>query len=98
MITAYLTSLYQIKSMTLYQYKRLTEADQFDVLWNYGEFLLHRETSLFKFILYQVDGFYVEVRYEVAKNEIVGLRSFFSTSNLDPYLEQIDCSALYNFY
>lgn len=55
------------------------------------EFLLQIERiAEHKILLYQIDGFYVEVYYNKEHNDIRKFRSFSSTNQLDPYLGQID--------
>lgn len=41
-------------------------------------------------ILYQLDAFYVEVKYDADGNEILGLRSFLNVNRLEPYLKDIN--------
>jgi hypothetical protein len=41
-------------------------------------------------LLWQVEGFYVEVFYDGVENEIIKIRSFISTYGPEPYLKQRD--------
>lgn len=75
--------------MTLYQYNQLTRLEQFENLWKKGVFLTNRIELPFKYALYQIDSFYVEVRYDSKENVLMGLRTFSTTNPLEPYLEQI---------
>jgi hypothetical protein len=50
--------------------------------------------SKFCLITYQVDSFYVELFYQGQQNMISKLRSFSSTTQLEPYLEAVDISGI----
>ena len=76
--------------MDLHSYKALDQQDQFDILIEVGVLLLDRIDNACSYLLYQIDGFYVEVGQRLDVNEISGLRSFNSTDLLEPYLESID--------
>jgi hypothetical protein len=75
--------------MTLYQFKALDEFEQHEVLWDKGVFITHRAEAGCTLMLYQIDGFYVELTYDSDMNKIVGLRSFLNTNRLEPYLKNI---------
>ena len=75
--------------MTLYQFKALDENKQYDALWNKGVFIAGRVTEEHKLLLYQLEGFYIEVKYDGDMNKIVGLRSFIIVGQLEPYLKNI---------
>jgi hypothetical protein len=76
--------------MTLYEYKQLDETEQATTLWNQGAHLGERFNGEHNILLYQMDGFYVEVFYDPDRNAIVRIRSFRNTGQLRPYLDQID--------
>ena len=75
--------------MTLYEFKALDETVQYDVLWEEGVFIADRADAGYTLILYQLDAFYVEVKYDADGNEILGLRSFLNVNRLEPYLKDI---------
>ena len=75
--------------MTLYQYNLLGEAEQLERLWNEGVFLMYREQLPLKYGLYQLQSFYIEVKYHSEDNALQGLRTFISTNQLEPYFAQI---------
>jgi hypothetical protein len=75
--------------MTLYEFNLLSENDQAEVVWS-GSHIGERTENEYEILLYQVDGFYVEVFYHKEQNQIVRFRSFSSLNQLNPYLEQID--------
>jgi hypothetical protein len=76
--------------MTLYEYKQLEETEQAIALWDKGVHLGERFNGEHNILLYQMDGFYVEVFYHPDCNAIVRIRSFKSTGQLLPYLDQMD--------
>jgi hypothetical protein len=82
--------------MTLYQFNVLSESEQAATLWEIGIYLTDREDHIFKYALYQLEGFYVEVWYHKEFNAIQRLRSFSSVSQLEPYLKRIDISEISN--
>jgi hypothetical protein len=82
--------------MTLYQYilnlGNLQEKEQAEVLWEMGVHLGERFDGEHKILLYQIEGFYVEVFYHQEQNKLVRLRSFRSVDQLRSYLERIHVS------
>jgi hypothetical protein len=75
--------------MTLYQFNMLDKTEQAEAVWN-GVHIDNRQDDQHNILLYEVDGFYVEVFYHRTYNVIVKFRSFSSTTQLAPYLEKID--------
>jgi hypothetical protein len=80
--------------MTIYQYKVLQEKEQAEVLWEMGVHLGERFDGEHKILLYQIEGFYVEVFYHQEQNKLVRLRSFRNVDQLRPYLERMDITQL----
>ena len=80
--------------MTFLQFKSLTPYKQFEVLANKGVIVANRITTTFKFLLYQIDSFYVEVKSNLFESKIEGVKCFFDTEELDPYLENITLADL----
>jgi hypothetical protein len=64
--------------MTLYQFNGLDEMEQAEAVWS-GVHLGDRQDDLHNILLYQIEGFYVEVYYNRQHNEIVRFRSFFKS-------------------
>ena len=75
--------------MTLYQFNALNEMEQAEVLWSKGVHIGERIDAEHKILFYQIDRFYVEVFYHQDYNVIRRMRSFASTDQLGPYLDQI---------
>jgi len=76
--------------MTLYQFNALSEEEQANLLWDKGVHIAHRSDETIKYILYQLDAFYIEVWYAYEDNNILKFRTFSSTDALEPYLQQIN--------
>ena len=66
--------------MTLYQFKLLRERDQYNTIWEKGILVDARITEQYKFLLYRVETFYVEIQYSCGSNKIMGLECFVDLS------------------
>ena len=80
--------------MTLYDFEELDVQDQADSLCEHGVFLSERKNERYLILLYQIDGFYIEVYFNKDKGKIVRFRSFLSPDQLFPYLKKINIDAL----
>jgi hypothetical protein len=80
--------------MTLYQYILLDDVEQANTLWEHGVMIAERREAAIRYLLYQIDKFYVEVRYNTIQNQIHSLTPFESTNRLAPYLELMDIGDL----
>jgi len=76
--------------MTFLQFKSLSSFKQFEALSNKGVMVPNRITTVYKFLLYQIDSFYVEVKSNLFESKIEGTKCFFDTQELEPYLEDIE--------
>ena len=74
-----------MSTLSLYDFKLLTDHEQYDVVFSEGTFIdaLIEENS--GYALYAVDLFFVEIKYDVAKNKIVGKTSFVTGDKLNSY-------------
>ena len=59
-----------------------------------GVYLCGRHIPHYGLFLYAIDGFYVEVYYHQQKRKVTELKSFTDTAYLEPYLQDIDLTAL----
>lgn len=75
--------------MTIAQFNSADEMEQAEALWEKGVHIAEREDEVHKFILYQLDSFYVETWYHKEYNVIRKFRTFEDTEELTPYTEQI---------
>lgn len=83
--------------MTLDEFSRLDDAGQAEELIDRGVFLTERMYKNFSIFLYQLDGFYVEIYHNLRFNVMQGMRSFSEQDDLEPFLESIDISSLYQY-
>ena len=81
--------------MHFYEFLQLNETEQIELLWYNGEQIGRRKDEDHLILLYQVEGFYVEVFYHNKERAIKKYVSFECIERLDPYLEQIDLSPIY---
>tara|TARA_B100002049_G_C15813438_1_gene263898 strand:- start:23 stop:265 length:243 start_codon:yes stop_codon:yes gene_type:complete len=71
--------------MTLYEFKLLPEQEQYNKLFNEGDFLTYRLRPTSRFALYALEKFFVEVEYDPKNNKIINAVSFISGKKLDKY-------------
>jgi hypothetical protein len=83
--------------MNFYDFLQLDETEQVEVLWYNGEQIGRRREGEYLILLYQVEGFYVEVFYHSKLREIKRYLSFDCTERLEPYIENIDISCVYRY-
>lgn len=80
--------------MTLKEYKQLEPDEQTSFLSRKGVSVAERQVGPYLIVLYQVEGFYVEVFYNKDNYQMAKLVSFYNTMLLEPYLAQIDIKSL----
>lgn len=78
------------------EFRQLNETEQVELLWYNGEQIGRRKEDDYLILLYQVEGFYVEVFYHRKERAIKKYMSFdCNDSRLDIYLDKIDLSPIY---
>ena len=78
------------------EFLQLDETEQIETLWYNGEQIGRRTEQGYLILLYQVEGFYVEVFYHRKERAIKKYVSFdCADDRLLPYLEKIDISAVH---
>ena len=80
--------------MTLEQFRSLPKDMQRKVVKHCGVFLFGRTGVGVNVMLYQVEGFYVEIYFNDKMSVALRLRCFEDTVHLDPYLRMVDVSEL----
>ena len=79
--------------MTLQEFRSIDKDDQYITVWERAVLVADRENEEFKYILYQLDSFYIELR--LSKHSFLEvLTSFSRDRRLTPYLENIDLGEL----
>ena len=71
--------------MTLYEYKILSEDEQYDTVFAKGKFLDIVIEGNSKYVLYAIDKFFVEVNWDIKQDEIIGKGVFKEGDSLDKY-------------
>ena len=81
--------------MTFTEYSQMGPVDQEFLLWSKGVEIAIRRNQLYSYLLYQLDAFYIEVRYCLRLDAIDKITGFEDMRKLDPYLAQVNISTLY---
>lgn len=82
--------------MTHKEYKALRQDEQTSFLCKAGVSIAERKVGPYLIVLYQVDGFYVEVFYDKHSYQMIKLMSFYNTTLLEPYLTDINITPLFD--
>jgi hypothetical protein len=80
--------------MTQIEFRLLPQPEQLDVLYTSAVFIGKRKLGSTSVLLYQLEGFYVEVFYKKHRCCATKIHCFRSTEYLDPYLQQIELEPL----
>jgi hypothetical protein len=80
--------------MTLSQFYALNEGEQMENLWDHGVHITEKQDETFRYILYSLFSFFVELKYHMNDNNLVACRAFKSETQLEPYLPDIDISEI----
>jgi hypothetical protein len=83
--------------MTFTQFKYLSEDDQESLLWRKGVEIARKADAVYQYILYQVDGFYMEIQCTVPEGNITQIACFEDVNFLETYLRNINITSLYAF-
>ena len=70
----------------LYEFNVIDEFDKGAALWDYGVHLTERFDEEYGYSLYQLNDFYMEIKYNGCENEISRFTSFRNCTKLEPYL------------
>lgn len=90
----FVNSTLVFRAMTLYEFNRLPKDQQREKVWDQSTFLVRRKIGRSYLLLYALDSFYVEIRYNADHNEITACRPFRSLIPLEPYLEAVGLNEL----
>lgn len=80
--------------MTLQNFRALTQNKQNKKLLSEGVCIADRKTDEVQALLFQIEGFYVEVFFNGQGDEVLYSRSFDEVEELEPYLQNIDLSQM----
>jgi hypothetical protein len=76
--------------MTTYNFRLLPYNEQVAILYQDGVFIGKRSVGNDTLLLYQLDSFYVEIRYKKYRYFIHSVKIFRGIEALDPYLHHIN--------
>lgn len=80
--------------MTLYDFNGLDEDDQLLAINTFGTEIGKKTSNGFNYELYQVDSFYVEMKFHKQSKDLEGMRSFTNPDIIEPYFKNIDISEI----
>lgn len=80
--------------MTLQQFRAASCKAQERLVKAKGAFLMERKSLGVSVLLFQLDGFYVEVFYNSAMDAVSFIKSFNDMDGIEAYLVNIDISEL----
>ena len=80
--------------MRLTEFEELAECSMLELIKDQGVYIGKLKSKGKISLLYQVDGFYVELVYLKYRQSIERIRCFDSTKNIDRYIKQIDLEFL----
>lgn len=72
-------------ALSLYEFKLLSDHDQYDLVFTKGQFIDSLIKGNARFALYALYKFFVEIEYDSVSNKIVNKVSFISGQKLDRY-------------
>lgn len=72
--------------MTIQYFLLLPEEEQLNTVWYKATFLETLEDNQFRYNLYALDNFYIEIKYDIKRNTMVEKVVFRHVELLDKYL------------
>ncbi len=72
--------------MGIYDYNILSEEEQWDVLWDEGEFITSLNTKETDYILYAIDKFFVEVVMHPESSKVIRKSDFLQGQCMEKYI------------
>ena len=83
--------------MTFTQFRYLSEDEQEKLLWSRGVELMRQADEQYIFILFQVDGFYMELKFNISLKYVSQIIYFEDLGYLEKYLQEINISSLIGY-
>lgn len=74
---------------TFERFHHLSRAEQYEAVCDEATYLSSRTLENVTFMLYDLDGFFIEVKYDGATDRPPQLIAFTATRRLEPYLREI---------
>lgn len=76
--------------MLIHIFLSLTTLDRAEYVRRNGAYLLCRLEGIFLYKLFELDGYFVEIKLNYQQDKIESVEAFSSTDKLLPYLRHID--------
>ena len=76
------------------KFNKLSQDEKAFHIWTHATFLHVREEKNFRFNLFYIGNYYVELVYNISDNQIEKINAFFTDAFLMPYLDSITLSDL----
>lgn len=81
--------------MTFKEFKKLSKGQQEELLWGFGVELGRSNDALYSYVLYQVYGFYMEVKYCRKMETVEQIACFEDMSLIELYLPDFKIDELF---
>lgn len=81
--------------MNLNIFSRLPFREQMNIMLNDAVPIGERNDGINRYFLFQLNSFYIEGKYHIELQGVLGIKSFVDTEHLNVYLPSIDISALF---
>lgn len=78
-----------ISYMTFQQFNKLSAAEQEIAVWYVGVAVADRRENDNRYLLFQLDSFYIEIAYSITLNTVTRIIAFDDMELLEPYLANI---------
>lgn len=82
--------------MTFQEFQSLDEKSRELAFWIQSEHLAERHEPGLVYQLFQLDAFYIEVKYSTIQNTLEEIIAFESLDLLDPYLDAISIEEVFD--
>lgn len=76
--------------MTLYEFLVENENDQYQLVWDSGQYISSCVQGDFRIHLYAIDTFFIEIYYDTKTNTIVDKKTFTHGLLMDKYCPEIN--------
>ena len=80
--------------MNIFEFNRLENDHQIELVWQKGEIVSSRVDGFYKYLLLQLYSFYVEIRFDTRINVLEFETHSVNAYQIEPYLEKISIDGL----
>lgn len=80
--------------MTLGDFRNMSEEKQREFFIKKAVLLGERKTAQYYILLFQLEGFYIEIFSSKKEREVTLIKTFTTTEELEPYLKALDISEI----